>query len=232
MKNPKRNARQFRQSMFSLAAIIGAFAVAGSIASPADAGVVTADSKAWTNSGLTGEVGVDYRSFEQTKTRTETRTREVKVVVPATAATYDEHGVELTAATPEYTAIRHQIYHVTVPFTQRNSGLQGTGKVSGRISSDVLLSVGYGGSLYGSTSVKNGKLVGTLGTTLFGTNRPQLFGTVAYGVAPNLSAIADFRQGQSSYGAQYQMGNSHLYGAYSPATKGYSFGYGLEVGSR
>lgn len=210
MKNPKRHNYNFRSNLFSLAAILGMFAAAGTVTTDikkADAGTVTADSKAWTNDGLTGEVGIDYRSFD-VKRSTIIRT-------PVSVS----HGVVVPAS------IR------IVPVTSRVNNLNDSGKISGRVSSDILLSVGYAGKLYGSSSVKNGNLVGTIGSTAFNNGeRPQMFGSIAYSPIKNTAVVVDFRRGQTSYGLQQQVGDAYIYGAYSPSTNGYAAGIGLEVG--
>lgn len=210
MKNPKRKSVSVRESMSVLAVILGCFALAGSVtAEKAEAGVVTADSTAWTNDGLTGEIGLDYRAFDIKRSRT--------VHIPAVM----EHGQVIVPARD-----------IKVPFTVRPSGLSGSGKVSGRLGSDVLVGIGYGGKLYGYTAVKNGGLVGSIGGTAFNSDRSQLFGSVAFSPIKNTAVFADFRQSQTSYGVQQQLGNAFVYGAYSPNTNGYAAGIGLEIGSR
>lgn len=215
----------YLEAFSSTCAILLSFAIVGTVA-PAEAGIVTADSQAWVNDGLTGEVGANYRSFDVKAVKQERRIREI-VVPPTPDRVIEVDGTHVTIpGTPATT--RQETFFVNTPFTKRITGLNGAGKVSGRISSDVLLSIGYDQNLNASASVKNGTLVGTVGSTFNG----QLFGTVALSPFKNVALFADMRRSQTSYGTQLQLGDTNVHYAYSPATQGHSIGLAFEIGSR
>lgn len=226
-----------------IASILCLFVAAGTItatdAKKAEAGVPTADSSAWANDGLTGEIGLDYRTYNKPAVRTETRTRNVidtlAYTLPPIPAYVDDHGVHIPEVPARHVEATYKAenYHVSTPFTQRINNTSGSGKISGRpFGPDVLVGIGYGGKLYGYTAIKNGNLVGSVGATAFNFNPPQVFGSIAYSPIKNTAVFADFRQGQTSYGLQQQMGDAYVYGAYSPKTNGYAVGIGLEIGSK
>lgn len=186
------------------------FALILSSLTPAFAGVPTADSTAWTNDGFTIEAGTDYRTFDVKGVKT-THIPEV----------IGEHGKVITPARDIKTA-----------FTKNFNNRVLSGKVSTKLSSDVLIGVGYGGNIYGYTAVKNGNLVGSIGGTSFNAGKPEVFGSVAYSPIKNTAVFVDFRKGQTSYGVQQQMGNTFVYGSYSPNINGYAAGIGVELGGQ
>jgi hypothetical protein len=193
----------------------------------AQANSITADSKAWTNDGLTLEVGASQRQFEVSGIKPVHKVREVHVPAIEAYCYINAHGQEIYVPRVEgYTY--HENYTVYENFTKQVGKASANAKVTGRLGNDVLLGVGYDSHLYATGGIRNGSLVASTGLNTSGS----YFGTLAYSPIKNLAVIAHAQKEFTAYGLQTQLGNTSFQVAYAPSVKGWSFGVGQEIGSK
>jgi hypothetical protein len=219
-------AVELTQNCLFLGAILGMFVIAES-ATSAEANTITADSKAWENSGLTVEVGASQRQFTVTGTKPVHKVREV--VVPAVPAytTHDANGLEvLVPEVPSYTY--HENYTVYEKFTKNVGHLSGNAKVVGKIAPGVILGAGIDNRLYTTAAIKVDNLVASGSINTAGSYSA----TLAYSPFRNMALIAHNQKEFTAFGTQVQLGNTSVQVTYAPSVQGWSFGVGQEVVAR
>lgn len=205
-------------------------AIAACSAAPADAGVVTSDTRAWVNEGVTVGVGETFRQYQIPAVRQEQRTREV--VVPAVAAydipAYDRDGIHYPAVhVPAVAATtRHETFNVAVPFKKTINGYATYGSLATKLAPNLLVTLTQDRSLSGQVSYRSGSVTVSGGSDV----RGNLSVTLAISPTKDLALFVDQRFGQTSYGTQFQLGNSNVHYAYAPASNGHSIGIGFEIG--
>lgn len=200
----------------------------------ARAGFTTSESKAWSNESVTTEIGANYGYFNVQRYSVTTGTRSV-LQLPGYNTTpqeaYESAGVHYPAVPSVYVppVYATEVYEILTPTTvDRVTGVQVNAKVSQKIGKDLLGSISYDQDYTGSLSVRNGAFVGSIGSTIFQGGSHQLSATATYTPVKNISAIADFRRGQTSIGLQLQKDDMNLYGVYSPTKGEFGFGVSLE----
>jgi hypothetical protein len=178
-------------------------------ASLASANSLTADSPEF-KYDQTLELGATQRQYEIKGVKKETRIREVHV--PAVM----EHGKIVTPATT-----RHESYVVVVPFTKQIGSFSGNGRVSQRVGSDFVASLGFDSKVYAGAALRNGLLVGS-GTI---NSSGQYTATLAYSPTPGVALVVHNQKQFTAYGGQIQLGDASVQVSYAPAVNGYSFGF-------
>lgn len=188
-------------------AFLTSIALVGLSATAASANVVTADSIAWENDS-TLEVGASFRSYDHPVHKV----REVHV-----PAVKDCQGRIISHA---------YSYHQNYTVLQNFQTTTGNGKISKKIGSDFLTSIGYDSKAYGAATVRNGNLTGTTGVNTDG----KVYGSIAFSPVKNIALIYHAQSNVSAIGAQVQIGSTSIMGAYNTNGGGYSIGLGQEVG--
>jgi hypothetical protein len=196
-------------------------------ATTVQANSITADSQAWSNDGLTVEVGASQRQFNVEGIKPVHKVREVHVPLVPAYTYHDAHGREVhVPEVPGYNY--HENYTVYEKFTKNVGRLSSNAKVVGKVAPGVILGAGFDNRLYATAAVKVDSLVASGGVNTSGNYHV----TLAYSPFKNVALIAHNQKEFTAIGTQVQLGGTSIQVAYAPAVQGWSFGIGQEVSTK
>jgi hypothetical protein len=188
----------------------------------AQANSITSDSKAWTNEGLTIEVGASQRQFNVSGVKPVNKVREVHVPSVPAYTYHDAHGREVhVPEVPGYNY--HENYTVYEAVTKNIGRLSGNAKFTGKVTPGIIVGAGIDNRFYLTTAVKIDNLVASGGINTAGSHHA----TLAYSPVKNVALIAHNQKEFTAFGT-----HTSVQVTYAPAVQGWSFGIGSEVSTR